>query len=199
MSAQQTLNQAMGRSGPQAGALVSVPPKQEKAPDPGARRKGGGLSILLLMGALALGGVSAYAYFFAPQPEASPPTPAPSTVGSGAALGSGKAMDLIRYEAELKEREAKLKEQELKLAEMLAKVAAGQADQELLKKRTEVYAALPPQKAAPLIKQLDDATAVEILRTLDSEQVTAIMVYMDPAVGARLLNKLAEPPAKQNP
>lgn len=131
--------------------------------------------------------------------SADPPAPAPAPAATKAPAGPEDAavalqQQLIQQEADLRTREAALKEQETQVADTLKQLDQQQADTNTVKRVADMYGAMPPTKAAPLIQTLSQDEAVAILRLLDQDQAGAILAGMDPARGSQLTSQLLKPP-----
>lgn len=129
--------------------------------------------------------------FGAPQAEAgeAPVVKPPSTANPLAA----KQKELIERETALSQREAQVNEREQQVATLSVVLAAERNELDTLRQVTDLYAAMPPFKAGPLLASLDSAQAVELLRRLDQDQAAAILAYMDKQAAARLTAELMKP------
>jgi hypothetical protein len=113
-----------------------------------------------------------------------PPVPDDSLREREAALASA--------EVALREREAHVKEQELQASKLLKGLMVQQGEQNSMGRVAELYALMPPHRAAPALQAMETQLAVQILRLLDNEETAAILSLMEPALSAEMLTRLTK-------
>jgi hypothetical protein len=107
---------------------------------------------------------------------------------------------LAQREADLQAQEASVKERETQVADLLQDLSGQRTTADVVRRVADMYAAMPPFKAAPMLQTLDTETAVSILQLLDQDQAGAILAYMAPARGGELTTLLIKPqPAQSKP
>jgi hypothetical protein len=175
-------------------------PKPPRAPKPKKPRQPWGIAPWLLIFALLLAGAAAAVLYVpipgltakpatVPTPEEPKPKQPAGTGAQPAALG-----DLAQREADLAAREAALKQKEAEVARLLNELGVTDSESASLKRVAKLYTNMAPYQAAPLMAQLDDATAVAVLRLMTDEEAAAIIAHMDPDRGARIMRELTRPP-----
>jgi flagellar motility protein MotE (MotC chaperone) len=172
--------------------------KAPKAPRPPKVKRPMGIAPLLLLFALLLAGAAVAVLYYpipgltakapeqpaAEEKKAQAPASAPDTA----------AADLAKREADLAAREEALKAKEAEVARLMRELGVTETGNAALKRAANMYTNMAPYKAAPLMAQLDDDTAVQILRLMTDEEAAAILSSMDPDRGARIMKALATPP-----
>lgn len=192
---------AQSETQPAAPEKKGKPPKAPKVPKPKKPRRPWGIAPWLMIFALLLAGAAGAVLYYPipgltavpPAPPAAeepvkPETPVPTT--GDPAL----AQDLAQKEADLATREEALKQKELEVDRLLKELGVTESGNASLRRAANVYINMAPFKAAPLMAQLDDATAVQLLRLMSDQEAAAILSYMDADRGARIMRELTNPP-----
>lgn len=99
---------------------------------------------------------------------------------------------LALAEDALREREAYVKEQELQVSELLKGLLVQQSDQRALGRVAELYALMPPSRAALALQAMETQLAVQILQLLANEETAAILSMMESERSAEMLTRLAQ-------
>lgn len=174
------------------------PPKQPKPRKP---RQPWGIAPWLFLSALVTG-AAAVAVLYYPIPGLTakppgPPLPAQETKGENPVPFSDlvkREQAVAQKEAELAAREEALIQKEEEATQVLKELGVTQSETVSLRRAANMYSAMAPYKAAPLMAQLDVETALQILRLMTDEQAAEILSQMDPDRGARIMRELTTQP-----
>jgi flagellar motility protein MotE (MotC chaperone) len=99
-----------------------------------------------------------------------------------------KEKELVALNREVDEKFSRLNAQQEEFKGQIGRAAQGR-DQEF-KKLIKVYSAMSPSKVAPLLGQMEDAEAVEILRAMKVEAVAKIIPKLTPDKAVRVTRLL---------
>lgn len=189
---------------PAAPEKKGKPPKAPKAPrvpKPKKPRQPRGVAPWLMIFALLLAGAAgAVLYYPIPGLTATPPAPPaaedPSKSQTPAPTTADPALtqDLAQKEADLAAREEVLKQKEIEVDRLLKELGVTESESASLRRAANVYTKMAPFKAAPLMAQLDDATAIQVLRLMSDAEAAAILSYMEADRAARIMRELTNPP-----
>lgn len=175
--------------------------KAPKAPKPKKVRKPWGIApFLLIFALLTAGGAVAVIRYPIPgitaiQPPKGTETeakqePAPTTTPAD----PQREAELAQREAALAAREEAVQAKESQLGSAVNSLNNGESVTAALNRAARLYTGMAPYKAAPLMAELDDQTAVQILRLMTDDEAAAILSHMDTTRAARLFRELTRPP-----
>lgn len=100
-----------------------------------------------------------------------------------------KEENINRREKEIKLWEAKLTEEERLFEERIAQYEDGEAR---LKKVAAYYQGMSPRESALILENLDDMTAIDILRRMKDETVAITLMKMNPKRAAEISRKMSD-------
>lgn len=181
------------------GLFAKKPPKE---PKPRRARQPWGMAPWLFLAALVTGAAAvAVLYYPIPGLTAKPPVPPPA-VEETKDQNPVPSADLVKRElaveqkeAELAAREETLRQKEEEATKVLKELGVTQSETVSLRRAANMYSAMAPYKAAPLMAQLDVETALQVLRLMTDDQAADILSYMEPDRGAQILRELTTLPA----
>lgn len=173
-------------------------PKAPRAPKVKKPRRPWGMAPWLVLAALITGaGAVAVLYYPIPGLTAKPPAPPavtePKPETPTAALLQ-REQEVVSKEADLAAREEQLKQKEAEVSRLLKELGGSELENHSVKRAANMYTAMAPFKAAPLMAALPVETAIQVLRQMLDEQAAAIIAYMEPERGAEIMRELTRPP-----
>ncbi|MFZ5826785.1 MAG: MotE family protein [Bacillota bacterium] len=175
-------------------------PKAPKPPKPPKVRRSWGMAPWLFLSAL-LTGAAAVAVLYYPIPGLTAKPPAPPVVEQPKQETASSSTTLLQREqavaqkeAELAALEAELKQKEAETSRLLKELGGSELANNSLRRAANMYTAMAPFKAAPLMAELPVETAVQILRLMSDEQAADIIAHMETTRGAEIMRELTRPP-----
>jgi flagellar protein FlbB len=100
-----------------------------------------------------------------------------------------KEKDLARIQMEIEGRINQLNQLQVQLKKIVdqSKTIQDKKIQHL----SEIFCAMPPDKAARMIEKMDDKTVTEVLQNMRSKEVGGILTHLDPARAAKISANLS--------
>jgi hypothetical protein len=107
-----------------------------------------------------------------------------------------KEKDLLRIQKEIDGKINQLNQLQVQLKKIVGEAKAVQDKK--VQHLSEIFSAMPPEKAARMVEKMDDRTVTEVIQSMRSKEVGGILAYLDPARAARISADLSRLTSSSN-